>query len=111
MSIDDLNKLSAVNGLSNQINKINNNLQNKTDKVDDTVGKLSFKDQLQNFIGDVNQLQKEADTSVNKLAAGEVTDVHDVMVKVEEANLSFSLMMEIRNKIVEGYKEVLKTSV
>ena len=111
MGIDDLNKLSAINGLNNQINKINNNFQNKTNEVDGATGKLSFKDQLQSFIGDVNQLQKEADTSVNKLAAGEVADVHDVMVKVEEANLSFSLMMEIRNKIVEGYKEVLKTSV
>ncbi|PID28885.1 MAG: flagellar hook-basal body complex protein FliE [Candidatus Cloacimonadota bacterium] len=106
---NDINRLD----LANQIKDIRENkltdLKSQTDAVDSN--KESFKDMLKGFVGDVNKMQKKADDSVNKLATGEITDVHDVMIKVEEANLSFSLMMEIRNKIVEGYKEVLRTNV
>lgn len=105
MTINNL----KLNNLTQQINKVDSTLNKMNDKVDNK--DQSFKDLLSDFVGDVNQLQNKADDSVNKLAAGEITDVHDVMVKVEEANLSFSLMMEIRNKIVEGYKEVMKTQV
>lgn len=107
MSIDKLN----IQNLSQQLKKIDNQVGDLNNKASQSGEAQSFKDLLSDFVGDVNKLQNQADDSVNKLAAGEITDVHDVMVKVEEANLSFSLMMEIRNKIVEGYKEVLKTQV
>ncbi len=112
MSIDNLSNIGAVKDLTSSttsnIDKLKNAINGEAGKVD--TGN-SFKDMLQGFVGDVNKMQLQADESVNKLAAGEITDVHDVMVKVEEANLSFSLMMQIRNKIVEGYKEVIKTQV
>ena len=106
---DKISILNNVNNINNKIEKIGEKVQTKTDKV--SGGKESFKSLLQGFVGDVNKLQTEADESVNKLASGEITDMHDVMVKVEEANLSFSLMMELRNKIIEGYKEVIRTQV
>ncbi|MBN1971601.1 MAG: flagellar hook-basal body complex protein FliE [Candidatus Delongbacteria bacterium] len=111
-----INDISSINipDLGTGINKVND-VRDKTlrnlDSINAGEEKASFKDMLKDFIGDVNTMQKKADDSVNRLASGEITDVHDVMIKVEEANLSFSLMMEIRNKIVEGYKEVLRTNV
>ena len=95
-----------IDNLANQVNKV----KSQVDKAE-AGEKGSFKDLLKDFVGDVNNMQRKADEAVDQLAAGEVTDVHDVMVKVEEAHLSFNLMMEIRNKIVEGYKEVLRTQV
>ncbi len=68
----------------------------------------SFKDTLAGFMGDVNSLQKKADTSIEKLMAGEITDVHQVMESANEATLAFNMMMEIRNKVMDAYGEVMR---
>jgi len=68
----------------------------------------SFKDVLFDFVGDVNSLQNNANESINKLATGEIKDVHQVMMAMQEANLSFEFMMQTRNKLLAAYKEVLR---
>jgi flagellar hook-basal body complex protein FliE len=57
---------------------------------------------------DVNELQLKADDSIEKMVSGEITDVHQVMTAVEEANTAFNMMMEIRNKVMDAYQEVLR---
>ena len=71
----------------------------------------SFDNVLKKFVADVNSLQVQADELQNKLATDEVTDVHDVMIAVEKANISMELMLEIRNKIVEAYQEIMRMPV
>jgi flagellar hook-basal body complex protein FliE len=71
-------------------------------------GGPSFKETLNGFLKDVNEMQLKADESVNKLVAGEITDVHQVMNAVEEANVAFNMMMEIRNKVMDAYQEVMR---
>ena len=71
----------------------------------------SFDNVLKKFVTDVNSLQVQADELQNKLATDEVTDVHDVMIAVEKANISMELMLEIRNKIVEAYQEIMRMPV
>lgn len=71
----------------------------------------SFSTVLNKFIDDVNSLQNNADKSIEKLAAGEITDVHQVMIAVEEANTAMEFMLEIRNKIVEAYQEIMRMPV
>jgi flagellar hook-basal body complex protein FliE len=68
----------------------------------------SFSDMLSNSIQDINKLQQNANQQVEKLARGEIKDVHQVMVAAQEASLTFSMMMQIRNKIVEAYQEISK---
>jgi flagellar hook-basal body complex protein FliE len=68
----------------------------------------SFKDTLNSFMSDVNNLQQKADVSIQKMAAGQITDVHQVMESVEEANTAFNMMMEIRNKVMDAYQEVMR---
>jgi flagellar hook-basal body complex protein FliE len=68
----------------------------------------SFSDLLSNSIQEINKLQQNANLQVEKLARGEVKDVHQVMIAAQEANLTFSMMMQIRNKIVEAYQEISK---
>lgn len=70
-----------------------------------------FKDMLNGFMKDVNDLQLSADESIKKLATGEIKDVHQAMIKSAEADVSFKLMMEIRNKLMDAYKEVMKTQI
>lgn len=68
----------------------------------------SFSDMLNSSIQEINQLQTNANQQVEKLAKGEIKDVHQVMVAAKEASLTFSMMMQIRNKIVEAYQEISK---
>lgn len=71
-------------------------------------GDVSFKDVMKNFLSDVNEMQNKADESIQKMAAGEITDVHQVMSTVEEANTAFNMMMEIRNKVMDAYQELMR---
>jgi len=68
----------------------------------------SFKKTLQGYLKDVNEMQHKADASIEKMVAGEITDVHQVMNSVQEANLAFNMMMEIRNKVMDAYQEVMR---
>lgn len=70
-----------------------------------------FGSTLKGLIGDVDKMQKTAEESTRRMLTGQIEDVHQVMVAVEEAQTSFQLMMEIRNKIVEAYKEVMRMQV
>lgn len=67
-----------------------------------------FKEILGNLISDVDQAQKEADLSLESLAKGENTSIQDVVMKMEEADLSFKLMKEVRNKLLDAYKEIMQ---
>jgi flagellar hook-basal body complex protein FliE len=74
-------------------------------------GEVSFKKTMSNFLNEVNTMQVKADESIQKMAAGEITDVHQVMNSVQEANIAFNLMMEIRNKVIDAYKEVIRMRI
>jgi len=74
-------------------------------------GRPSFKETLSQYMNEVNSMQLKADESIQKMAAGEITDVHQVMNTVQEANIAFNLMMEIRNKVIDAYKEVIRMRI
>jgi len=71
----------------------------------------SFSVMLENAVNDVNRLQKEADESIQKLAAGEGKDIHQTMIDLEKAEISFQLMMQVRNKIIAAYEEVMRMQI
>ena len=73
--------------------------------------KNAFAETLDKFVNDVNSLQNQADESIEKLATGEISDVHQVMKAVEEANIAMEFMLEIRNKIIEAYQEIMRMPV
>ncbi len=62
---------------------------------------------LKEAIKEVNQLQLEADRAVHDLALGKA-DLHTTMIALEKAEISFRLMMQIRNKIIKAYEEVMR---
>ena len=74
-------------------------------------GAIPFQDILKNFISEVNDLQLNVDKKVEQFASGEVKDVHEVMIAVEEADVAFQLMMEIRNKLMKAFEEVMKMQI
>lgn len=71
----------------------------------------TFGSVLGRMLTEVDSLQKRADQAAEGLATGKVSDVHDVMLAINEADLSFRLMLEVRNKLVEAYQEVSRMQV
>jgi flagellar hook-basal body complex protein FliE len=66
---------------------------------------------LRDSLAEVNRLQQEADTAVESLATGKGLSLHETMIALEKADLSFRLMMQVRNKIVEAYREIMSMQV
>lgn len=74
-------------------------------------GGPAFGQVLKESLSQVNTLQHEADQAIQSLASGGTTTLHDTMLALQKAELSFKLMMQVRNKIVEAYQEVLRMQV
>lgn len=71
----------------------------------------SFADQLQKALGEVQALSTRREEMVDAMVTGEVTEVHDVMIAAKEAQLAFELLLEVRNKLLEGYQELMRMQV
>ena len=86
---------------------------NKDSLIDKTLKETntSFGETLHQAISDVNSLQTEAGKAVEKLVVGEAVDLHEVMIAVEKAKTSFDLLMEIRNKTIDAYREIMRMQV
>jgi flagellar hook-basal body complex protein FliE len=56
-------------------------------------------------------MQTRADRLTEKLAAGEVRDIHQVMIAVEQVNIALQLTMQVRNKVIESYQEIMRMQV
>lgn len=69
-----------------------------------------FLDTLKNAVNQMNDLQSQADSQVSGMLNGDGQDIHSAMIAVEKANLSFELMVQVRNKIVSAYQEVSRMS-
>ncbi|WP_053360839.1 flagellar hook-basal body complex protein FliE [Bacillus sp. FJAT-27251] len=66
-----------------------------------------FKSALQ----EVNAAQKESQLKTTQLAMGEGTDIHDVMIASQKSSLSLQLTIQMRNKAVEAYQEIMRMQV
>ena len=80
-------------------------------KIKATENKESFSDVFKDAIHTVDQYQKEADSAASELAAGNVKDIHNTMIAMEKSAISLQLLIEIRNNIVETYKELSRIQV
>jgi len=65
-----------------------------------------FKSILLESLDEVNRLQAEADQGVQRLMTGETENVAEVFAAVNKAGIAFDLLMEIRNKLTEAYREI-----
>jgi len=74
-------------------------------------GSASFADQLKNAVAEVNDLQIGREEMVEKMVTGQVTEVHDVMIAAKESQLAFELLLEVRNKLLESYQEIMRMQV
>lgn len=71
----------------------------------------TFLETLKGAMGEVSKLHEEADRAVQDLATGKNKDIHNTMIALEKASVSFQLMMQVRNKIISAYETIMRTSV
>jgi len=67
-----------------------------------------FTETFRGAMEQAEQLQTAADAQVSTLLEGNGADVHQAMIAVEKADLSFQLMLQVRNKIVAAYQEIAR---
>ncbi len=71
----------------------------------------TFGEILGKYISEVNDLQQNANKSIEQLVTGKSQNIHETMLMVEKADLAFKTMNQIRTKIIEAYKEIMKMQV
>lgn len=74
-------------------------------------GGRSFSDFLGQMVQDVNAKQANAANAVEGVLAGENVPLHQAMIAMEEASVSFQLMVEVRNKLLESYQELMRMQI
>lgn len=70
-----------------------------------------FSSLLNEAMNEVDQAQKASDEQISKVLSGDVQDVHTAMIAMQKAELSFQMMMQVRNKLVDAYHEVMRMQV
>lgn len=99
MTIDPMSSIGAVAGIDRGVT------------AGSQAGGGDFASWLRQEINEVNAQIQTAETQVTQLAAGQSENLHRVMFSVEKAKLSFELLVQVRNKLLESYQEVMRMQV
>jgi flagellar hook-basal body complex protein FliE len=75
------------------------------------VGKTEFQDLMEKGIKEVNIGAREAEKASMDLASGRASNIHETMLAVTKAELGFNMMVQMRNKVIEAYQEVMRMQV
>jgi flagellar hook-basal body complex protein FliE len=70
-----------------------------------------FGETIKNAVGNVNDLQTNADQLATQLAAGDAVEVHQAMIAMQKASMALQLTVQVRNKVIEAYQEVMRMQV
>jgi flagellar hook-basal body complex protein FliE len=73
--------------------------------------RASFGEQLQGALRAVDALQVQRDGLVQEMVRGAPIEVHEIMTAAQEAQLAFELMLEVRNKLLESYQEIMRMHI
>jgi len=73
--------------------------------------KGDFETQLKNALGEVDHLQKSAEKTIQQMVGEGKGDLQETMIALEKADVSFRLMMQIRNKVLDAYQEIMRMQV
>jgi len=95
--------IQQLQGL-NELNKIN-------DKTKDKENELSFKNIFNDALSNYTNAEKKVDEDIYKLSIGESDDLHNLMINTQKAEMSLDLFLQLRNKALDAYSEIMRFSV
>ncbi len=104
--------MSNINQISGSIQNLIKAPNSKEVRGDQTAaGNVSFSDTIKDFLSAVNQSQKEAGSKVADVVTGKSENLAEAMTKLEESKLNFQLLLEIRSRLLDSYKEIQRMQV
>lgn len=74
-------------------------------------GGADFENMLGGLVNDVAQKQAVAGSAVTGLLSGQNVSLHQAMISMEEANVSFQMMVEVRNRLMDSYQELMRMQI
>jgi flagellar hook-basal body complex protein FliE len=113
--------LNTFKNVSGAMKSMPGNVQPGTDEVIENRKSLqrvsmnnqsgSFGDMIRDAINSVDKASKTADQQVEDVVSGKSENIHEVMISLQKAQLSFQLMVEVRNKAIEAYQELSRMQI
>ncbi len=100
----------TISNLSNLVQGVGGTKDSLIQKPQST-GEVSFADSLKEAINTVDKLQKSADMQMQNLATGKSQNIHETMIAAEKAELALKLMVQVRNKVIDAYQDIMKMQV
>lgn len=100
----DIESISSITSLGN----ISTGVLQKTTELNNG---SSFSDVISNYYNQVNDQINQADLKLREFSVGESTNIHDLLISIEKAKTSFELGLQIRNRLMEGYQELMRMQV
>lgn len=83
----------------------------ETNEGDKANGTQSFGEFLANSLSKVNELQQDANVAMEKIASGESKNIHETLLAVERADIAFRTMNQVRQKVLDAYKEMMRMQI
>ena len=105
-----VNSLSSISRVGDIYRKTLNSSFDKSVGLDEKNSE-TFTNVIMKTIDTVDQTNKKADVVVSELATGKNVDIHQAMIAIEKADISFQFMMQVRNKLVSAYQEINRMQV
>lgn len=99
-----------ITGLNTNFKPLGADLGVKTAHAGPSAGQ-SFGDALKESMNEVNNLQLDADKSIEAMVSGENKDIHGTMIALSKADLAFRMTVQVRNKVLDAYQEVMRMQV
>ena len=76
-----------------------------------TAAEDGFASMLDGMVSRVNKQQVNADQAMAQLSSGNAKNIHDVMIAMEQADISLRMLVQVRNKAMDAYQEIMRLQV
>ena len=93
------------------VTQLAGNTQSVTPESAVTKSSNAFGDMLKNMVNETNQAQANGDKAVESLQAGNAQHLHEVMISAEEAEISLKMLVQMRNKALTAYEEIMRLQI
>ena len=100
----------AVSGISS-LNTISTPMLGTNKVASGNNDTASFANMLQSAMNNVNDLQTQSQQTLNDFAAGKTDNIQDVMIASEKADIALQFTMQIRNKVLDAYSEIMRIQI
>ncbi len=116
MSNFDLGKLGSVTSSGSGIQterfrEMHDRVVGETEGASEAGGTKSFGEFIKEMVNETNAAHLHSDAKVNDVAAGRSKDLHGAVLALEKADIQFRMLTQVRNKVIEAYREIMRMQV